>query len=389
MKNVQNKVPSVLIIICLVGFPQISESIFTPALPALSHAMSVSAKTSQLTMSTYFIAFAVGVLFWGFYSDKVGRIKAMLLGLGVYLIGNIGLLFSPNFVMLLLFRLVQSFGASAGSGVTQSIMRESFTGIKASKVFATVTAAMALSPALGPFIGGIAQTYFGYQSVFSVLIIMAVSLILYTNSCLPETRIIVEQSESIRVGQVIRKMITDRRIWIYGFIISGINGVLFSYYAEAPFVFITHFKLSAIMYGLTGIVLAGANICGAMLVNKLVSKHSYKFIITLGLVTAIIASVTLLISSLMNSMIPMLISIFVVFAGLNITLPIVLQLALEGYEKVIGLASGIFSFGYYIVISFLTYLISFLHNGQIYVLPMYVLALSVAMLISYSIMNRK
>lgn len=39
MKNVQKQVPSLLLLITLVGFPQISESIFTPILPALSQAM--------------------------------------------------------------------------------------------------------------------------------------------------------------------------------------------------------------------------------------------------------------------------------------------------------------------------------------------------------------
>lgn len=63
MKNVRKQVPSLLLIIVLVGFPQISESIFTPALPALSSALQVTAQTGQLTMSSYFIAFALGVLF--------------------------------------------------------------------------------------------------------------------------------------------------------------------------------------------------------------------------------------------------------------------------------------------------------------------------------------
>ncbi|WP_371129421.1 hypothetical protein [Pediococcus pentosaceus] len=55
MKNVRKQVPSLLLIIVLVGFPQISESIFTPALPALSSALQVTAQTGQLTMSSYFI----------------------------------------------------------------------------------------------------------------------------------------------------------------------------------------------------------------------------------------------------------------------------------------------------------------------------------------------
>src|SRR5699024_4544021 len=117
MKKVRNTVPSILLIIVLVGFPQISESIFTPVLPQLSTNMNVSASTAQLTMSIYFIAFALGVFFWGQLSDKIGRRKAMNLGIIVYLLGNIGLYFSPRFKLLLVSRFIQALGSSVGSVV--------------------------------------------------------------------------------------------------------------------------------------------------------------------------------------------------------------------------------------------------------------------------------
>ena len=191
MKNVHKKIPSVALIIALVGFPQISESIFTPVLPAISQAMLVSAQTSQLTMSSYFIGFAFGVLFWGRLSDYCGRRPAMSWGILIYLLGNIALLIAKDFNVLLLARILQAFSAATGSVITQTIMRESFSGVRGEKVFATVSAAMALSPALGPLLGGLLQTYFGhYQSVFAALIGMAVLLFLIVLLRLPETRVI-------------------------------------------------------------------------------------------------------------------------------------------------------------------------------------------------------
>ncbi|MGH2251910.1 multidrug effflux MFS transporter, partial [Enterococcus faecalis] len=74
MQNTRNTVPSLLIIIMLVGFRQISESSFTPILPALSSAFNIQDSVAQLTMRIYFVAFAVGVLFWGILSETiVGR----------------------------------------------------------------------------------------------------------------------------------------------------------------------------------------------------------------------------------------------------------------------------------------------------------------------------
>lgn len=380
MKNVQKQVPSLLLLITLVGFPQISESIFTPILPALSRAMHVSASQSQLTMSIYFVAFAVGVLFWGQFADYRGRRPAMLGGLVFYLLGNCGLYFSPAFNWLLICRLIQAFGASAGSVVTQTIMRESFSGVTGAKVFAKVSAAMALSPALGPLIGGSVQTAWGYQNVFSVLIMMAIACCLYAGACLPETRpASVQMASWSQQRHVVKRLLRDPVVWIYGLLISGINGILFSYYAEAPFIFETHFGLSAVAYGSLGLLLAAASLGGALLVNWLVNFWSPMKIALSGLLLSSFAAVGLVIAAGLNHMPGMLLGIFIVFLGLNITLPNALNRALIGYESVMGSASGWFSLGYYLAVSALTYLMSWLHHGSIITLPIYMLGVCLVM----------
>lgn len=382
MKNVRNTVPSILIIIVLVGFPQISESIFTPVLPMISSNMHISAATSQLTMSIYFIAFAIGVLFWGQLSDKIGRRLAMNLGIIVYLIGNIGLYISPSFDFLLASRFIQAFGASVGSVVTQTIMRESFDGITGAKVFSKVSAAMALSPAFGPLIGGLIQTYLGYRNVFSTLIIMATIVLLYSYARLPETRD-TNNIQQVSLLKVTWRLLKDPVVWAYGILIGGINGILFGYYSEAPFIFMEHFGYSSVKYGSLGMTLALASLIGAIIVNFLVKYIKSETIAILGLAFSSIASLLLLISLQFNQAYLMIIGFFLIFLGLNTTLPVTLNLALKGYEDVIGSASGIFSFGYYLIVSLLTYLVSFIHNGTIWALPIFILTVSLIMLIVY------
>lgn len=57
--------PSVWLLIFLVGFPQISETIYTPSLPELASIMHATGNQIQQTLSIYFIGFALGVLCWG------------------------------------------------------------------------------------------------------------------------------------------------------------------------------------------------------------------------------------------------------------------------------------------------------------------------------------
>ncbi|KRK83343.1 major facilitator superfamily permease [Companilactobacillus bobalius DSM 19674] len=370
------------------GFPQISESIFTPVLPQISSQMKVSAGTSQLTMSIYFVAFAIGVLFWGQLSDKIGRRLAMLIGIIFYLLGNFGLLLSSNFNYLLVARFVQAFGASVGSVVTQTIMRESFSGIASTKVFSKVGAAMALSPAFGPLIGGLIQTYLGYKNVFSFLIAMAVTTLLYAYYRLPET-IDRENIQEVSLLKVTFRLLKDPIVWVYSILIGGINGILFGYYSEAPFIFTKHFHYSSIQYGSLGMSLALASLLGAILVNFLAKYIKAKYIGLIGLTFSSISALLLVISLQFDSSFLMIIGFFLIFLGLNTTLPIALNLALKGYEDVIGSASGLFSFGYYLIVSGLTYLVSFIHNGTILSLPLSILATSLIMLIAYLPIARK
>lgn len=379
MKNVQKKVPSILIIIALVGFPQISESIFAPVLPALSRAFNVSAQTSQLTMSSYFIGFAVGVVFWGWLSDRIGRRQAMLWGIVVYLIGNLSLLFANQFPLLMTARLLQAFGAAVGSVVTQTIMRESFSGVRGERVFAQVSAAMSLSPALGPLIGGALQTYWGgYRSVFFALVIMAMLLWGYTKLRLPETLTQVV-TQTVPWWRVAGRLARTPRVWVYGLLISGINGVLFSYYAEAPFVFETRFGLSAVQYGWSGIVIAAASLVGASLATTLAGRVTPETLIDAGLGLALIGSVALFVG--IQQLVSAFIAIFLAFTGINLALPMVLNRVLIGFEDVMGTASGLLSLGYYLGISALTLLMSAMHDGTVWVLPQYMTLVVVVMLI--------
>ena len=379
MKNVQKSVPSLFILIALVGFPQISESIFTPVLPAISEALSVTAQTSQLTMGSYFVGFAIGVLFWGRLSDGIGRRPAMLWGLAVYLLSNFALWLAPSFNMLLLARVLQAFGAAAGSVITQTIMRESFSGVESERVFAKISAAMALAPALGPLIGGALATYFdNYRAVFVGLMMMAGLLWVYVLLRLPETRVSIP--EIAPWPQVATKMMRSPQVWGYCLLISGINGILFSYYAEAPFIFEGHFGLSAVQYGWLGLLIASASIIGALITVFAAGKLAPNTLISGSLLVSVLGAGGMWFTA--DIVIASLNMIFLMFLGLYTALPLVLNRALIGFEPVIGTASGLLSFVYYLVISALTLLMSAMHDGTVFALPHYTLLVGVAMVLA-------
>lgn len=383
-KSIETRVPSLLLLIVLVGFPQISETIFTPSLPDIAHDFQASMATVQLTLSIYFLAFALGVFFWGWLSDFIGRRKAMLYGLVFYGLGSFLCFRSGSIEVLLFARFVQAFGASTGSVVTQTILRESYSGNQRHALFAQISAALAFTPAIGPLIGGLVDQYLGFRAVFFVLVLMSVLVFCYAFLCLPET-FEVSKRVPVKLVPIIRRLLRSPKVLTYGFLIGAINGVLFSYYAEAPFIFIEQFHLSTARYGFLGIGVAGASILGSLLSKRLLSIYQPEKIILLGIKTMVFGTLFLLITSMENNLPElaqfwlMLIGIFILLTGTGMALPNCLSLALVDFQDVIGSAGAIFSLGYYLLVSLFTFGMSKLHNGTLLAMPLYFLIIGVLM----------
>jgi len=377
-------VPSLLLMIVLVAFPQISETIYTPSLPDISASLGVSNSSVQLTLSIYFIGFAFGVFCWGWLSDLIGRRPAMLGGLIVYGVGSLMCYYSGSIELLLASRFIQAFGAATGSVITQTILRESVSGEKRHAMFAQISAVIAFTPAVGPLIGGWIDQYLGFRAVFFALVVMSVLLFLYAFLRLPETTDVSTRTK-VAITPVIRRMVTSPRVLVFGLLIGGINGVLFSYYAEAPFLFIEYFQMSPGVYGFLGIIVALASVIGAMISKRWLTKYTPEKIIHMGCLTMTVGALLLTGASSL-SMLPdvvmlvsILISLFVMLLGSGIALPNCLSLALVSFHDVIGTAGAVFSLGYYLLVSLATWGMSLLHNGSLLMMPLYFLAISMIM----------
>ncbi|MBO6227289.1 MAG: MFS transporter, partial [Shewanella sp.] len=98
--------PPLGLVVLLMMFPQIMETIYSPALPNIAENFAVSVAAASQTLSVYFMAFAIGVFCWGRLADIIGRRKAMLAGLVCYAIGSALALMVSDFSLLLMARIL-------------------------------------------------------------------------------------------------------------------------------------------------------------------------------------------------------------------------------------------------------------------------------------------
>lgn len=80
---VQRKL-TLILAISMMMFPQVVETIYSPALTQISVGFHVNAVSASQTLSCYFFAFAIGVVIWGRLCDVIGRRPTILSGLAFY-----------------------------------------------------------------------------------------------------------------------------------------------------------------------------------------------------------------------------------------------------------------------------------------------------------------
>ncbi|MBW3695077.1 MFS transporter [Vibrio sp. T187] len=342
--------PSIWLMISLIMFPQIVETIYSPALPHIARGFDVSAVLASQTLSVYFSAFAVGVLVWGIVSDYLGRRTTMLLGLAVYGVAAIGAMFANSFEHLMIMRALSAFGAAVGSVVTQTMLRDSYDGVSLGKVFTYMGIGISLSPVIGMMSGGIIAEQSGYQGVFLALSILALLLFAVCLRTLPETKPnSVERQSIIQLAVTISK---DAALWRSAILVACFNIMLFSYYLQGPFIF-DNLGYSSDEFGQSGLVLALGTLLGSLVSKKLLGAVRFGIhidsdaLVKLAALLAIVGSTGVY---WMQGSLWFLVPMLLIVMAFGIGMPNVLSHALVRYKDQVGSAGALFGMMYYVLI---------------------------------------
>lgn len=331
--------------IALLMFPQIAQTLYSPALGDIGRVFNVGPQAAAQTLSVYFLAFAVGVVVWGRLCDRIGRRPTMLAGLAIYAIATLSGLRVSSFNGLLLTQMLAAFGAAVGSVVTQTVLRDRFKGAELAQVFSLVGIALAASPALGLFTGASLVQAFGYRGVLGALLLLATLLWLWSWYTLAETR----SQPTCHVGlfETLGRMLRDLGIWRSALWIASFNVALLGYYSLAPFMF-QRLGVEASGFGYSGVILALGSGFGAWLNRRLLTA-GFKALQLIRLAAGIALLGGVGVWSLQNSVAFVLPMLLVVMA-FGLAIPNILGSALADYVDRLGTAGALLGLMYYLLI---------------------------------------
>ncbi|OBZ17186.1 MFS transporter [Bacillus sp. FJAT-26390] len=163
----------------------LNSSMVSVAIPRLQNGFQLDFTGVSWIIFSFYIASSIAQPVMGKASDLFGRRKIFLTGLVVAFIASLLAPLSPNFVWLIVFRIVQSIGTSMMVGVGMAIVRIHITE-KQAIALSVLSIFLSGAAAIGPFIGGILIHWWNWPAIFFVNIPFVVTSFLLCWRTIPK-----------------------------------------------------------------------------------------------------------------------------------------------------------------------------------------------------------
>jgi EmrB/QacA subfamily drug resistance transporter len=159
----------VIVPIALAAFiTSLDNTVVNVALPSIQRDLDLSITGLQWIATSYILAFSGLLLAGGRLTDLVGRRTIFLVGMGVFVGASILAGFAPSGEVLIAARVLQGVGAALVLPATLAVLSADMAGSSRHLGAGVWTAAIALSLALGPVVGGAIAQYWNWHWIFLI-----------------------------------------------------------------------------------------------------------------------------------------------------------------------------------------------------------------------------
>ncbi|WP_404290753.1 multidrug effflux MFS transporter [Microvirga sp. RSM25] len=330
----------------LAAIGALSTNIILPSFPSIGVALNVPARDLGLTLSSFFIAFAIGQLFVGPLSDRYGRRWFVLGGLTVFIIGSAICGGAESFPMLIVGRIIQALGVCAASVLSRAIARDLFDGEALAKALSLTMVAMAAAPGFSPLLGSALDAQFGWRAAFVMVGASGAVLAAYYALSAGETHPPDRRSAASLSATMhaYRRLLADARFILPALAVSLIIGGLYAFFAAAPAILMLSLGLSALQLGLFFATTVFVVFAGGLLAPRLAHKWGARSIAVMGIVLAMLGGGFLLAISESPTFPGFAAAIAVFLLGMGLVNPLGTAITLQPFGRQAGLASALLGF---------------------------------------------
>jgi len=322
----------------------ISTDIFLPALNNMRIYYQVSESQIQNSIAIFLLGISFSQLVYGPLSDSFGRKKILIIGMLIWFLSTLGVLYSSSINELLFLRLMQGVGSCAGITISRAIISDIMDRDEAGQLYFIIFPFVGMSPAIAPFIGGILNKHFGWQSCFVFLIIFIILTIILCFLTLKET---LPREKRKKLSFIVffkqtAQVLCNKKFIHYALIPCFAYGAYFSYIVESPFL-LTSLGLPSEYVGYTYILVSATYVAGNLTAKKISKKIGIDRSILKGYVIFIIGSILFVLQMFVSpyELVTTIITISILTFGNGFLLPLGTASAISSHPLAFGTASGV------------------------------------------------
>lgn len=320
----------------VLGF--LATDMYLPAFAAIQADLQTPASAVSASLSLFLAGFAAAQLLWGPLSDRYGRKPVLLIGLTIFALGSLGMLWVENAATLLVLRFVQAVGVCAAAVIWQALVTDYYPSQKVNRIFAAIMPLVGLSPALASLLGSWLLVHFSWQAIFATLFAITVVLILPIFWLKPTTKARNNSQDGLTFTDLLRSKTYRGNVLIY----AACSASFFAWLTGSPFI-LSEMGYSPAVIGLSYVpqtiaFLIGGYGCRAAL-QKWQGKQLLPWLLVLFAVSVIATWAAGFISHV--SLVEILIPFCVMAIANGAIYPIVVAQALRPFPHATGRAAAL------------------------------------------------
>lgn len=236
---------------------------------------------------TSMTAYLAGGMFlqWllGPLSDRVGRRPVLLGGVVWFIITCLATLLAQNIEQFTLLRFLQGIGLCFIGAVGYAAIQESFEEAVCIKITALMANVALIAPLLGPLVGAAWVHVAPWESMFVLFALLAAVAFFGLHRAMPETATRLGERLSVKALARDYSLVLKNLRFVAGAMATGfISLPLLTWIAQSPVIIISGEQASTYEYGLLQVPIFGALIAGNLMLAKLTSRRSVRWLIIAG-----------------------------------------------------------------------------------------------------------
>src|SRR5699024_6550051 len=155
----------------------LNQTLMITAIPPIMDEMNISANTAQWLTTVFMLVNGVMIPITAFLIERFTTRQLFMTAMSVFTVGTIVGGLAPNFIILLVGRIIQSAGAGIMLPLMQTVFLLIFPVNKRGAAMGYIGLVISFAPAIGPTLSGWVTAHYSWSFLFLLILPLAILII--------------------------------------------------------------------------------------------------------------------------------------------------------------------------------------------------------------------